>query len=59
MINGLPVKETAERLALSAHRTHLTLSFPVESYPLGMVYAFHFGDLPFAGGEKLEHKEAW
>jgi hypothetical protein len=48
-----------EKVELSTDRQQLTLTFPVETYPIGMVYAFQFGDLKFEGGEKLQQNEAW
>jgi hypothetical protein len=44
---------------LSADRTAITLTFPVETYPLGMVYVINVGSLTAAEGEKLQHNEAW
>ena len=48
-----------EQAQLSPDRTSLTLTFPVESYPIGMVYEIRVPDLIDEGGEKLLHKEAW
>ncbi|MDB5385124.1 MAG: hypothetical protein JWM11_770 [Planctomycetaceae bacterium] len=48
--------ETAE---LSADRTSITLTVPVETHPLGMVYEIRVGDLRDTQGEKLLHQEAW
>jgi glucose/arabinose dehydrogenase len=50
---------TVENVELSADRTQITLTFPVETYPIGMVYAFNFGNLTFAGGDILQPNEAW
>ncbi|MCE9553738.1 MAG: hypothetical protein K8T91_10255 [Planctomycetes bacterium] len=44
---------------LSSDRTAITLSFPVETYPSGMVYEINVGKLSGADGEKLRHHEAW
>ncbi|HTN75325.1 MAG TPA: hypothetical protein VL096_08765, partial [Pirellulaceae bacterium] len=48
-----------EAAELSADRTTITLTFPVETYPIGMVYEIRVGDLRDEQGEKLLHKEAW
>ena len=48
-----------ESAELSPDRTAITLTFPVESYPIGMVYEINLGDLASDGGEKLVHNEAW
>ncbi len=48
-----------EAAELSADRTSITLSLPVETYPLGMVYEFRLGELSDEQGEKLQHREAW
>ena len=52
---SIPV-ETAE---LSSDRTSITLTLPVETYPLGMVYEIKVNDLKDEQGEKLTHNEAW
>ena len=44
---------------LSSDRTVITLSFPVETYPIGMVYEINLGQLTAAEGERLLHNEAW
>ncbi|MFT5130512.1 MAG: putative heme-binding domain-containing protein [Rhodothermales bacterium] len=44
---------------LSPDRKAITLTFPVETYPIGMVYAIKLGDLSAKGGDKLLHNEAW
>lgn len=46
-------------VAVSDDRTELTLDFPVEAHPLGMVYEVNLGRLTAAGGEVLRHNEAW
>jgi hypothetical protein len=51
----IPV-ESAE---LSSDRTSITLTLPVETHPLGMVYELRLGDLADETGEKMLHKEAW
>jgi hypothetical protein len=51
----VPVK-SAE---LSADRTKITLTFPVETYPIGMVYEINVGNLTGNEGETLLHNEAW
>lgn len=48
-----------EGVEISSDRTSITLTFPVETYPIGMVYEFQLGDLRDEQGEKLLHKEAW
>ncbi|WP_254512519.1 discoidin domain-containing protein [Anatilimnocola floriformis] len=48
-----------EKVELNAERTELTLTLPVETYPIGMVYAFQFGELKFASGDRLAQNEAW
>jgi len=48
-----------ERVDVSSDRRQLTLTFPVEKHPLGMVYAFDFKGLTFAEGERLGQTEAW
>lgn len=50
---------TVEKVEVSADRQTLTLTLPVETYPIGMVYAFTFGELKFASGERLSQNEAW
>ena len=52
---AVPV-ESAE---LSADRTTLTLSLPVQTYPLGMVYEFNVGAITANDGDKLGQPEAW
>jgi len=44
---------------LSPDRTSITLTFPVETYPIGMVYEINAGKLMADGGEPLVHNEAW
>jgi putative heme-binding domain-containing protein len=44
---------------LSADRTAITLSFPVETHPLGMVYEFRTPELRDEQGDKLLQREAW
>ena len=48
-----------EKVELNAERTELTLTLPVQTYPIGMVYALQFGDLKFASGARLAQNEAW
>lgn len=48
-----------ERVDVSSDRRQLTLTFPVEKHPLGMVYAFDFKGLTFVEGERLVQTEAW
>jgi hypothetical protein len=48
-----------EAAELSPDRTQITLTFPVETYPIGMVYAIRVGELCDEQGEKLQHNEAW
>lgn len=51
----IPVEATQ----LSSDRTAITLTFPVETYPIGMVYEIRLGDLVDEDGVKMLHKEAW
>jgi hypothetical protein len=44
---------------LSPDRKSITLTFPVETYPIGMVYEFNVGKLTSADGDTLTHPEAW
>lgn len=48
-----------EAAQLSADRASITLTFPVETYPIGMVYEIRVGELIGNQGEKLLHNEAW
>lgn len=48
-----------ESAKLSSDGTSITLTFPVETYPIGMVYEFRFGELRDESGEKMLYKEAW
>ncbi len=48
-----------ESVELSADRTAITLSLPVETYPIGMVYELAASRLKSADGEALRHNEAW
>lgn len=48
-----------EAAELSPDRTQITLTFPVETSPIGMVYAIRVGELRDEQGEKLQHNEAW
>lgn len=50
---------SVEKVELSADRTTITLTFPVETYPLGMVYEFRVGTLRDAQGQNMQHTEAW
>src|SRR4029078_4147851 len=52
---AIPVEEAE----LSSDRTSITLSFPVETHPLGMVYHIRIPDLAGERGDRLAHKEAW
>jgi putative heme-binding domain-containing protein len=52
---AVPVK-SAE---LSGDRKSITLTFSVETYPIGMVYEFNFGKLTSTDGDALQHNEAW
>lgn len=51
----VPVKS----VQLSPDRTAITLSLPVETYPIGMVYEINLGDLTGTEGDRLLHNEAW
>ncbi len=44
---------------LSPDHTAISLTFPVETYPIGMVYEINLGALTAADGESLLHNEAW
>ncbi len=48
-----------QSVELSADRTAITLTFPVESYSIGMVYEINLGKLIAADGSNLLHNEAW
>ncbi|MCE9546829.1 MAG: discoidin domain-containing protein [Planctomycetia bacterium] len=50
---------SVEAVEMSADRTKLTLTLPVEAWPTGMVYEMNLGQLTGADGEKLLHNEAW
>jgi hypothetical protein len=44
---------------LSADRKSATLTFPVETYPIGMTYEINTGRLTADGGEELAHNDIW
>ncbi len=44
---------------LSADRKSATLTFPVETYPIGMTYEINTGRLTADGGEELVHNDIW
>ncbi|MCP4889738.1 MAG: hypothetical protein GY904_24410 [Planctomycetaceae bacterium] len=48
-----------ESAILSPDRKSITLSFPVETYPIGMVYEINLGDLKSESDADLVHNEAW
>ncbi len=48
-----------DKVELSFDRKELTLTFPVETYPIGMVYAISIDDLKFVSGDRLLQNEAW
>lgn len=48
-----------EAVELSQDRTQIALTFPVETHPLGMVYAIRVSELRAEQDERLLHKEAW
>ena len=48
-----------QAVELSSGRMKITLSFPVKTHPLGMVYEINVGKLTTAGGETLLHNDAW
>lgn len=50
---------SVEAAELSPDGKSITLSFPVETYPIGMVYEFNVGSLSSASGEKLVQPQAW
>ena len=48
-----------QQAQLSADRTSITLTLPVETYPIGMVYEIRVPELFDEKGEKLLQREAW
>ncbi len=48
-----------DKAELSSDRTSITLTFPVETYPIGMVYEFRVPNLRDESGKQMLHKEAW
>ncbi len=50
---------TVQNVELSADRTELTLTLPVETYPIGMVYQIHVGALKSDDGQELKYPDAW
>jgi cytochrome c553 len=52
-----PVKVASAEL--SADRRSITLSFPVETYGIGMVYELNLGQLVADGGQTLVHNDIW
>lgn len=50
---------TVEKAELSFDRTAITLTFPVVTYPIGMVYEINLDKLTATSGEDLLHNEAW
>lgn len=48
-----------QSVEVSPDRKTLTMKFPVETHPLGMVYEFTFAPLTADDGERLAHGEAW
>jgi len=48
-----------ETVELSADRSAITLTLPVETHPLGMVYEFRVNQLLDEAGESMQHREAW
>ncbi len=48
-----------ESAILSPDRKSITLTFPVETYPIGMVYEINLGDLKSESDADLVHNEAW
>jgi len=60
---GSPPKDQkdvpVEKAELSPDRTAITLTFPVETHPLGMVYEINVGKLVGMDGEALLHNDAW
>ncbi len=50
---------SVQQVDLSADLTTITLTFPVETYPIGMVYEINLGKLTSAEGDELIHNEAW
>ena len=52
-----PVEVTG--VALSDDRKTITLTLPIETYPIGMVYELIMGPLKATNGRELKHPEAW
>lgn len=48
-----------QQVELSSDRTELTLSLPVETYPIGMVYQINVGKLVSEDGQELKYPDAW
>jgi hypothetical protein len=48
-----------QNVEVSADRKSITLSLPVETHPIGMVYEINLGKLNDADGNNLVHNEAW
>ncbi len=48
-----------QSVEVSNDRKTLTMKFPVETHPLGMVYEFTFAPLMAEDGDRLSHGEAW
>jgi hypothetical protein len=60
---GSPVADEkavpVEQIEVSPDRKSITLTLPVESYPIGMVYEMNLGKLASSDGETMQHNEAW
>ena len=52
-----PVEVTG--VALSDDRKTITLTLPIETYPIGMVYELIIDPLKATNGRELKHPEAW
>ncbi|MFT5404215.1 MAG: hypothetical protein ACI9DF_003058 [Verrucomicrobiales bacterium] len=46
-------------IALSDDRKTITLTLPIETYPIGMVYELTMDPLKATNGRELKHPEAW
>ena len=48
-----------EKAQLASDRMSIELTFPVTTYPIGMVYEINVGQLVGEDGEPLLHNDAW
>ncbi len=60
---GSPEADSAnvpvEKAQLASDRMSIELTFPVTTYPIGMVYEINVGQLVGEDGEPLQHNDAW